>query len=297
MLAEPGCPARRSSCEITESTVMADPRRAPPCSPRLRDARRALRHRRLRDGLLVTVVSQAPPRRRGEDRQVVRRDMAARSDAAIVRSTIDLARNLGLRSSPRASRRSRSAATSPSCTATSPRASSSAAPCRWPRSAAGWPPTPPACRRRAATPEAAASPPGSARPGPPRPRSPPAPGRHAPLAQRAVDGHERARPLDLRRAPDAARGRAQLVEQGEQALAGRHPLGGHDVGERALDAVARRRPAVLLDAPGVGRGGRVVARGGGEVRDEGVDAPAIAAASATVAWASGTRTSTVPCST
>ena len=67
------------------------------------------------------------------------------------------------------------------------------------------------------------------------------------------------------------------------------------VGELGLHPVARRRPAVLFQPPGVGRGERLAGiEALGEVGGERLDSAATAAASSTVACASGTRTSSVP---
>ena len=111
-------PAEAFCLEITESAIMDDPQRA------LGHARAAERaglqavDRRLRHRLLVARLPEAPAGRRAEDRQVVRAATWRRDadDAKIVRSTIDLAHNLGPRRwSPRASRTRRSGTCCASC--------------------------------------------------------------------------------------------------------------------------------------------------------------------------------------
>ena len=90
-------PPEQLELEITETTILADPFRvrqvldaAPRDGPAPRD-------RRLRHRLLVARVPQAPAGADDQDRPVVRLRMCDdSSDATIVRSTIDLGRNLGL---------------------------------------------------------------------------------------------------------------------------------------------------------------------------------------------------------
>ena len=84
--------------EITESTIMADPARATAMLERAVDDRRAALDRRLRHRLLVARLPAAAAGRRDQDRQVLRARAWRPSTRrrAIVRSTIDLARNLGL---------------------------------------------------------------------------------------------------------------------------------------------------------------------------------------------------------
>ena len=97
-LAHYGVPGERLTCELSEHTVMADPRRAERGARAPARARRAALARRLRH--------RASPRsptssgcRSTRSRSTARSSPASpatTSDALIVRSTIDLARNLGL---------------------------------------------------------------------------------------------------------------------------------------------------------------------------------------------------------
>ena len=68
LLARTACPASGSSCEITEHTVMADPRRANEVAAPAARARRAALARRLRHRLLVARLPQAAAGRRAQDR-------------------------------------------------------------------------------------------------------------------------------------------------------------------------------------------------------------------------------------
>ena len=100
-----GVPTKRLVLEITESMVVADPARALRSSRACRAGRRD-RRRRLRHRLLVAGVPQAPAGRRGQDRPVVRHDMAttpATRPSCAPRSTWPAAWGCG--SWPRASRR------------------------------------------------------------------------------------------------------------------------------------------------------------------------------------------------
>ena len=83
--------------EITESAIMDDPVRAEAMLNRLSEQGLQTVHRRLWHGLFVAGVPQAAAGGRAQDRQVVCDGHGAgEDDAMIVRSTIDLAHNLGL---------------------------------------------------------------------------------------------------------------------------------------------------------------------------------------------------------
>src|SRR5690606_9392656 len=74
------------------------------------------------------------------------------------------------------------------------------------------------------------------------------------LAHRAVALGELGRQRELGFAAQLAGRRSQLVDQLHEPVAGRLAQPGVEIGERSLDAVARRPPAVLRDHPvGVGR--------------------------------------------
>ena len=84
--------------EVTESGVMDDPRRAQTMLRKLRGAGRRGLDRRLRHGLLVARLhQQLPVSELKIDRSFVGGMAADEDDAAIVRSTIEIGHNLGLR--------------------------------------------------------------------------------------------------------------------------------------------------------------------------------------------------------
>ena len=135
------CPGDRLECEISEHTVMADPRRAMAILERLR----ALGVRLSLDDFgtghsSLSYLKRLPLDEVKIDRSFVMGMTEDDNDAAIVRSTIDLARNLGLEvvaegvESAADPQRPRAR-----CPATSRRASTSRARCRRPSSTAGSP--------------------------------------------------------------------------------------------------------------------------------------------------------------
>ena len=85
----------RLTLELTEGALIGDA--APAVLPPARDGRDAV-DRRLRHRVLLVGLPAAPAGRRDQGRQVVRHrtSASASDDAIIVRSTIDLAHNLGL---------------------------------------------------------------------------------------------------------------------------------------------------------------------------------------------------------
>ena len=119
-------PGDRLECEISEHTVMADPRRATEVLAGLR----ALGVRLSLDDFgtgqsSLSYLKRLPLDEVKIDRSFVMGMDRDEGDAAIVRSTIDLARHLGLEVVAEGVETVEVAtATSPSCTATSPRASS-----------------------------------------------------------------------------------------------------------------------------------------------------------------------------
>ena len=76
-LRETGVAGRLLTVEVTESMMLTDPARRGGPGAAARD-RRPDRHRRLRDGVLIAGVPQAPARRRVEDRPVLRRERRPR---------------------------------------------------------------------------------------------------------------------------------------------------------------------------------------------------------------------------
>ena len=98
LLERHGVPGDRLECEISEHTVMADPRRARRRARAAARARRAAVARRLRHRPLVARPTSSGSRST-RSRSTARSSRAwstTTNDAVIVRSTIDLARNLGL---------------------------------------------------------------------------------------------------------------------------------------------------------------------------------------------------------
>ena len=126
------CRASGSTCEISEHTVMADPRRAGEVLDRAARARRAALARRLRHRPLVARLPQAAAARRGQDRPRVRlRDRRRRERRA------DRALDDRPRAQPRARCRRRGRRAAPTCStscarcaATRRRASTSRGRCR-----------------------------------------------------------------------------------------------------------------------------------------------------------------------
>ena len=83
--------------EVTESSMLANPTRAKTILTELLAARRPAVDRRLRNRLLVAVVpAQLPVHEVKIDRSFVMNMSEQADDAVIVRSTVDLGRNLGL---------------------------------------------------------------------------------------------------------------------------------------------------------------------------------------------------------
>ena len=128
------CPARSSGCcrplapadalqlEITESMIMSDPERALATVTRLSDLGVRFSVDDFGTGYSSLANLQAAADRRAQDRPVVRvADARRRDDLIIVRSTINLAHDLGLRSSPRASRMAPRSTRSPGSAATARR--------------------------------------------------------------------------------------------------------------------------------------------------------------------------------
>jgi diguanylate cyclase (GGDEF)-like protein len=91
-------PGTALQVEVTESKIVADFGRARDVLEQLRTMGVGSRHRRLRDRVLLAGPAPAASCRRAEDRQVVRHAHGLRrNDAAIVRSTIGLGKNLSLK--------------------------------------------------------------------------------------------------------------------------------------------------------------------------------------------------------
>jgi hypothetical protein len=127
LLAEYGVPAESLEIEITESTLMADPRRAQQVLERLsaRGVRIAVDDFGTGYSSLA-YLKRLPIDHIKIDRSFVMNMAADRNDAAIVASTIDLGRSLGLATVARASRTALPTTSSCASAATSPRATGSA---------------------------------------------------------------------------------------------------------------------------------------------------------------------------
>ena len=95
LLRRPACRATLLTLEVTESAMMADPEHAGSLARAARPGRAHL-GRRLRHRLLVARLPAAAAGRRAEDRPLVRPHRADDNSRAIVRSTIELAHELGL---------------------------------------------------------------------------------------------------------------------------------------------------------------------------------------------------------
>ncbi len=98
MLADAGVPADRLELEVTESTILADPFRVRHVIDRLNELGLGLAIDDFGTGYSsLAYLKQLPVQTIKIDRSFVMDMLESESDAAIVRSTIDLARNLGLR--------------------------------------------------------------------------------------------------------------------------------------------------------------------------------------------------------
>jgi diguanylate cyclase (GGDEF)-like protein len=98
MLADAGVPADRLELEVTESTILADPFRVRHVIDRLNEMGLGLAIDDFGTGYSsLAYLKQLPVQTIKIDRSFVMDMLESESDAAIVRSTIDLARNLGLR--------------------------------------------------------------------------------------------------------------------------------------------------------------------------------------------------------
>ncbi len=98
MLADAGVPADRLELEVTESTILADPFRVRGVIDRLNELGVGFAIDDLGTGYSsLAYLKQLPVQTIKIDRSFVMDMLESESDAAIVRSTIDLARNLGLR--------------------------------------------------------------------------------------------------------------------------------------------------------------------------------------------------------
>ena len=98
MLAGAGVPADRLELEVTESTILADPFRVRHVIDRLNELGIGLAIDDFGTGYSsLAYLKQLPVQTIKIDRSFVMDMLESESDAAIVRSTIDLARNLGLR--------------------------------------------------------------------------------------------------------------------------------------------------------------------------------------------------------
>ena len=98
MLADAGVPADRLELEVTESTILADPFRVRHVIDRLNELGIGLAIDDFGTGYSsLAYLKQLPVQTIKIDRSFVMDMLESESDAAIVRSTIDLARNLGLR--------------------------------------------------------------------------------------------------------------------------------------------------------------------------------------------------------
>ena len=98
LLADAGVPADRLELEVTESTILADPFRVRHVIDRLNELGIGLAIDDFGTGYSsLAYLKQLPVQTIKIDRSFVMDMLESESDAAIVRSTIDLARNLGLR--------------------------------------------------------------------------------------------------------------------------------------------------------------------------------------------------------
>jgi diguanylate cyclase (GGDEF)-like protein len=98
LLAETGVPAGRLELEVTESTILADPFRVRHVIDRLKELGVGFAIDDFGTGYSsLAYLKQLPVQTIKIDRSFVLDMLESASDAAIVRSTIDLARNLGLR--------------------------------------------------------------------------------------------------------------------------------------------------------------------------------------------------------
>ena len=98
MLADAGVPADRLELEVTESTILADPFRVRHVLDRLNELGVGFAIDDFGTGYSsLAYLKQLPVQTIKIDRSFVMDMLESESDAAIVRSTIDLARNLGLR--------------------------------------------------------------------------------------------------------------------------------------------------------------------------------------------------------
>ena len=98
LLAETGVPASRLELEVTESTILADPFRVRHVIDRLKELGVGFAIDDFGTGYSsLAYLKQLPVQTIKIDRSFVADMLGSESDAAIVRSTIDLARNLGLR--------------------------------------------------------------------------------------------------------------------------------------------------------------------------------------------------------
>ena len=98
MLADAGVPADRLELEVTESTILADPFRVRHVIDRLNELGVGFAIDDFGTGYSsLAYLKQLPVQTIKIDRSFVMDMLESESDAAIVRSTIDLARNLGLR--------------------------------------------------------------------------------------------------------------------------------------------------------------------------------------------------------
>ena len=98
LLADAGVPADRLELEVTESTILADPFRARGVIDRLNELGVGFAIDDFGTGYSsLAYLKQLPVQTIKIDRSFVLDMLESESDAAIVRSTIDLARNLGLR--------------------------------------------------------------------------------------------------------------------------------------------------------------------------------------------------------
>ena len=98
MLAKAGVPAGQLELEVTESTILADPFRVRHVIDRLNELGLGFAIDDFGTGYSsLAYLKQLPVQTIKIDRSFVMDMLESESDAAIVRSTIDLARNLGLR--------------------------------------------------------------------------------------------------------------------------------------------------------------------------------------------------------
>ena len=98
LLADAGVPADRLELEVTESTILADPFRVRHVIDQLNELGIRLAIDDFGTGYSsLAQLKQLPVQTIKIDRSFVLDMLRSESDAAIVRSTIDLARNLGLR--------------------------------------------------------------------------------------------------------------------------------------------------------------------------------------------------------